>query len=108
MNRYVKWLPLVFAVLILGAGGSLWAHQVIAENLAHSSYTGAVTALRGDIVSARGDGLYASELSAYWRGLGAIQSKQPPADGTFWSGNRESFYSTETIHLRDLDNQLRA
>lgn len=106
--RLVKWLPVVIVGLIVLAGSSLWAHQVIAERLAHSSYSTAETAVTADIARARSDGFFPSELEAYSARQAAIEEATPPSDKTFWSGSTESFYNRQGKSLRLLDHKLRA
>jgi len=105
--RYVKWIPLVVLILVLVAGGSVWAHQVIAERLAQSSYSGAASTLSSDIQSARRDGLFPSELQPYSQELAMIQSQSAPGDKVFWSGTKESYYDSQSKKLRSLDRELR-
>ena len=106
MIRWAKWISLGLVIVIAVGSGSLWAHQVIAERLANSSYNTAFSSLSQDIKSARSGGLFPSELGPYTNGLAAVEARSAPADGTFWSAARESFYSVQTNRLRALDHQL--
>lgn len=108
MIRWGKWVALGLVIVIAAGTASLWAHQVIAERLADSSYSSAFSGLSQDLKSARAGGLFPSELRPYSNGLAAVEARPAPADGTFWSGARESFYSRQTNQLRTLDAQLRS
>ncbi|HEV3310217.1 MAG TPA: L,D-transpeptidase [Chloroflexota bacterium] len=104
--RFLKFSPLVLVVLLGAAGGSIWAHGVIAEGLAHSGYTNAGVALNSDLSTALHDGFLPSELQPYSQQLVRIESMPVPQDTNFWSASRQSFYTSETTKLRALDKQL--
>ena len=53
MIRWGKWVSLGLVIVIAAGTASLWAHRVIAERLADSSYTSAVSSLNQDVKSAR-------------------------------------------------------
>ena len=108
LTRWLKWLPLLVLVLVVVAGGSLYAHSVIAEDLAHNSYSGAASKLSRDLATATRDGLFPSELQPYSSRLLTDESMPVPHDKTFWSGNSESFYDGQSRQLTSLDTQLRA
>lgn len=106
MNRWLKWSPLLLVVIIAVSGGSLWTHQVIAERLAHSSFSGADTSLQTEIQLALHDGLSPIRVQPYQSKFDVIVSEPAPNDKTFWSGTTAGFYAHETATLRSLDKQL--
>jgi L,D-transpeptidase catalytic domain len=106
MIRWLKWLPLVLVIVFGATGGSLWAHQVIAESTAHSSFISASHALRQGIVAARQDGLLPSEAQPYSDRWKVLTAASPPHEGTFWSGTTAGFYSHESAQLKELARQL--
>lgn len=95
-------------VIAAAAGSSLWAHQVIAEHSASSTYDHARGRLSADLNAARTAGMWNSELQPFTTAAAALSSAPPPANKTFWSSDTAAFYAHQAKQFDALDARVRA